>query len=114
MSVLKSKMILENISAAISFLINQVLDTSMSSIITITLNGAILIDNAEFFNQNLCILITIAPPFQTPGPSRIFSKSEAVWRKNTVFQCSAHVRKFIKQKTKQAKIKKHANHPSVS
>lgn len=62
MSVLKSKMILENISAAISFLINQVLDTSMSSIITITLNGAILIDNAEFFNQNLCILITIAPP----------------------------------------------------
>lgn len=79
MSVLKSKMILENISVAISFLINQVLYTSMSSIIMITLNGAIFIDNAEFFNQNLCILITIAPsPFQTPGPSRIFSKSEAV------------------------------------
>lgn len=55
-------MILENISVAISFLINQVLDTSMSSIIMITLNGAIFIDNAEFFNQNLCILITIAPP----------------------------------------------------
>lgn len=79
MSVLKSKMILENISVAISFLINQVLYTSMSSIIMITLNGAIFIDNAEFFNQNLCILITIAPPpFQTPGPSSIFSKSEAV------------------------------------
>lgn len=62
MSVLKSKMILENISVAISFLINQVLDTSMSSIIMITLNGAIFIDNAEFFYQNLCILITIAPP----------------------------------------------------
>lgn len=73
-------MILENISAAISFLINQVLDTSMSSIIMITLNGAIFIDNAEFFNKNLCILITIAPspPLQTPGPSRVFSKSEAV------------------------------------
>lgn len=114
MSVLKSKMILENISAAISFLINQVLDTSMSSIITITLNGAILIDNAEFLIKICVFWLQSPPPFQTPGPSRIFSKSGAVWRKNTVFQCSAHVRKFIKQKTKQAKIKKnHANHPSV-
>lgn len=54
MSVLKSKMILENISVAISFLINQVLDTSMSSIIMITLNGAIFIDNAEFLIK-ICV-----------------------------------------------------------